>query len=229
MSEYFEESRQHWGEHVFQALEKLFYNKSFIERVEKIRNKVGIPLEGFNDVQKYWKFLKLNPDEAEVIKKESRRVVVERKYPIIYSIWVESFIGVDFECIDYVFPFQDKIIPGHGYAFVTHNDYFEFRLYKGAPINGFLRFIRKYFYIVKEHSKGSDIFPNVRKNPLTRNREILKLHESGELDVIGIWQGYRLGKERPKILGKLTSDQLKKVIGTEKRKKKMRERYMPDK
>jgi hypothetical protein len=219
-----------WGPHVYRTLEKLFFNKKFIAQVEALRKKVAIPIAGFDDRDDYFEYLDEHSGYKKLIEKKSSEMAREAKLPDIYSLWIKAFIGTDFECWEYLSPFQEGIIPGHGYALDSSNkEYIQFRVYKGAPQGGFIKFVRKYWFIVNgefDARAKQAKFPHVRKTRVLRNRQILELHKQGLIDSVGNWKPR---EKPPKILNGVGQVERKKIITDEKRKEKILTRHKKSK
>jgi len=231
-SSYLGDVEMTWGDHVARMLEKLFFDKTFIDEVEKFRIQQKIPVFGFRTVESYDRYIKKHQEQKKVFEKKGNEMARERKLPGVYAYWIEAFLWIDFMCALYIGGLGGRMIPGHGYAIARStnpkDDYVEFRIYRGASIKGFLRFIKQFSFIVEDsyhHPKGIETFklPQVRKTNNARNSEIFKLYKEGKVDMDGVWheRDAHSKEDRPKCIRGLSADSIRKIVIEERRKEKI--------
>jgi len=220
--------KSHWGDHTDRVLEEVFNNPAFLTEVEDLRKLYKIPKLGFADIRRYRK-LKEDVEFEKKIRVQASKMARARGLPKPYIQWIDAFIGVGFDCLEYVIPFNGEPIPGHAYSMAQKKDYIEFRFYNGGTLNGFIKFIRFGWGIAEYWLKDMDKdikAPTVRKKSKerkTRNQKILNLHLEGKLRADGSWKDQN--ESEPIFSQNLSWDQKRKIINSEKRLMKISQKH----
>jgi len=203
------------------ALEELFNNSAFLTEVEQFRKTNKIPKLGFTDIQKYRKY-KEDSVQKKKVSAQAAKMARARKLPHPYIQWIDVFIGLGFECTEYIIPFsKGQAIPGHSYEMESETDHVVFRAYKGSSLNGFIKFVRSRWGITDywfKEMKSEEEAPAVRKKSIlkkARNRQILDLHLGGYLRADGSWKDKE--RDQPDFIKELSQEQKRRIIQAEKK------------
>jgi hypothetical protein len=178
-------------------------------------------------MEAYERYLKKHPAKKKRFAAIGTEMAKDRKLPGIYAYWIEGFLWIDFMCALYMGVLDARMIPGHGYAAIPRgknkNDYVDFRIYDGASIKGFLRFIKRFSFLLEDSSGENKKLPQVRKTNIARNAEIFILYKDKKLNMDGVWYDHdsHNKSDRPKCIRGISADSIRKIIIEERRKEKM--------
>jgi hypothetical protein len=229
-----------------QMLEEVFYNKIFIQKVEKIRKKIGIPVEGlaFGKSETYY-----NQDSFPQLKKfnkyiktESSTLAKEYQIPEICSRFIEAFILLDFdyELFSWYDKSEDVRIVDYGCALRVHKGYFSIDIFPGCTLNTIKDFLENYIFNKEEIFEGETgehkksvsrmntemnrviPFKPRKLRPTQKYLDILKLFDAKKINSLGEWKS---DESKPECIRDIGLDHIKKIIIEEKRRRKIRNRH----
>lgn len=233
-------------EHLEKVLSDLFYNKQFIEKIKLLRKEAGIPENGYETFLEYYDHMKRDSEDKArnryfIIDPGTIKLAVEYKLPYsLYSYWIEAFLALDFNYKDFCvnIPYnspRDYFVYGINTTLDTsemRDGRMSLHIFPGASLNSAKDFLQENWGFINamlETYSQRGKAPVVRERNKRDRAKILELAERKELSNTGVWvPGKGMSRaERanaiPDCIKGLGTDQIKKIIAEEKRKKKIRE------
>lgn len=221
-------------------LEKLFYNKEFINDIKILRKATKIPEDGFKTFHEYYNYMVRDKSSKRVqhyytVLPETIKIAVKNKLPYApYSYWIEAFmaLGFNYKEFDVNTPYnspREHFVYGASTTLDTsdmRDGKISLHIFPGASLNSTKDFLQENWGFINEML---EIYSENGKTPAVREKnkrdrlQILTLAEIGEINNAGQWLPMRIRKqEYPNCIKDIGPDQIKKIITEEKRKKKMR-------
>lgn len=227
------------------TLDKIFYNKKFIEEIAQFRADVGIPAGGFKTFAEYSKYLKkdLHGKHLFITKIVPKTFQMSYDYgplPTIYAYWIEAFLALGFNYKEF-FPETPYPSPREHFVYgasttldIQHmrDGYISMHIFPGATFNSIRDFLGEYRGFIEsmlEVAAHKGKAPAVRKVNSRDRAQILELAEREEIDSTGVWlpgleeAGMEVESKRPDCIKGIGTDQIRKIIAEEKRKKEIKE------